>query len=157
MAIIRLIVLIFHYVTSFSYVTELWCGDLNISLCYGLSIVSIGEQRVNGIKTICCSGDAGSFCQGKVSSWGSLGVVLLTWYVGPTVGGWSRISPTCVWSRVYYRVPDSALTRYNLHLWPLGVNVYQMLTHSGELLRHENLINFELPYKSNNDREHDIS
>jgi len=45
----------------------------------------------------------------------------------------------------------------NLHLWPLGFNVYQMLTLCGELLRHGNLINFELPYKSNNDTEHDIS
>ena len=32
MVIIKLIVLSFHYVT------ELWCGDLNISLCYGVSI-----------------------------------------------------------------------------------------------------------------------
>ena len=76
----------------------------------------------------------------QVPSWGSLGVVLLLWYVGPTVGGWGRISPTCgaknmsckrsiggsrwlvwrlwgnmifvlkcVWSRVCYRVPDSAV------------------------------------------------
>ena len=46
-------------------------------------------------QTICCSGDAGVFCRGKVSSWGSLGVVLLLWYVGPTVWDWGRISPTC--------------------------------------------------------------
>ena len=31
-------------------------SHFKISLCYG---VSIGEERVNGIKTICCSGDAG--------------------------------------------------------------------------------------------------
>ena len=44
----------------------------------GVSIGSIGEERVNGIKTICCTGDAGGFCRGEVSSWGSLRVVLLT-------------------------------------------------------------------------------
>jgi hypothetical protein len=41
------------------YVNELLCGDLNISLCYAVSIGSIGEERANGIKTIRCSGDAG--------------------------------------------------------------------------------------------------
>ena len=44
----------------------------------GCLIGSIGEESVNGIKTICCTGDAGGFCRGEVSSWSSLGVVLLT-------------------------------------------------------------------------------
>ena len=57
--------------------------------------------------------------RGKVSSWGSLGVVLLLWYVGPTVGDWGSISPICIWSRVYYRVPDSALGLY-LVRWDEG-------------------------------------
>ena len=58
---------------------------------------------------------------GVKSRQGSLGVVFLTWYAGPTVGGWGRFSPTCIWSRVYYRVPDSALVfsrevRWSVHL-----------------------------------------
>ena len=44
----------FPLCNKFHYVTELWCGDLNISLCYGVSIGSIAEERWMETKTICC-------------------------------------------------------------------------------------------------------
>ena len=47
---------------------------------------------------------------GKVSSWVSLCVVLLLWYVGPTVGEWGRISPTC--GAKIYGFPYRPLTPY---------------------------------------------
>ena len=41
----------FPLCNKFHYVTELWCGDLSISLCYGVSIGSIAEERWMETKT----------------------------------------------------------------------------------------------------------
>jgi hypothetical protein len=109
----------------FHYVNQLWCGDLNISLCYAVSKGyrwREGERNQNYMLLW--------WRRGKVSSWGSLGVVLLPWYMGPPVG---RISPTCIWSRVYYRVPDSALGLY-LVRWVEGPLLHIIARlHSGTL------------------------
>ena len=73
---------------SFHYVNELWCGDLNISY-----VVSIGYMWKEGVRNQ--NYMLLWWRRGKISSWGSPGVVLLPWYVGPTVGDWGRISPNC--------------------------------------------------------------
>ena len=76
----------FPLCNRFHYVTELWYGDLDISLCYGVSIGSIAEERWMETKTICCSLVTPGAQPGVKCRQGSLGVVLLTCYAGPTVG-----------------------------------------------------------------------
>ena len=71
----------FPLCNKFHYVTELWRGDLNISLCYGVSIGSVAEERWMETKTICCF----LVTPGVKCHQGSLGVVLLAYYAGPTV------------------------------------------------------------------------
>ena len=88
----------FPLCNKFHYVTELWCGDLNISLCYGVSIGSIGEERWMETNYMLFWWRRG-LLPGVKCRQGSLGVVLLACYARPTVGpdDGHELAETCRW------------------------------------------------------------